>query len=130
MNAARTEAGQGDPVARFKQAQKEFIQVAGVADFDPKAKTRAGELREEMKQASQEIAQDPARMRAAEREGFAPGQELRSPSRAGARAKRPGESRRTKGLSGRHSRSLKGGYFTAGTLLYVNVYRTIQQCPR
>jgi len=34
----KPEAGQGDPVARFKQAQKEFIQVAGVADFDPKAK--------------------------------------------------------------------------------------------
>jgi Viral (Superfamily 1) RNA helicase len=66
------EAGQGDPVARFKQAQKEFIQVAGLADFDPKAKARAGELREEMKRASQEIAKDPARMRAAEREGFAP----------------------------------------------------------
>ena len=32
------EAGQGDPVARFKQAQKEFIQVAGIADFDPRAK--------------------------------------------------------------------------------------------
>ena len=68
----KPEAGQGDPVARFKQAQKEFIQVAGVADFDPKAKARAGELREEMKRASQEIAKDPARMRAAEREGFAP----------------------------------------------------------
>ena len=68
----KAEAGQGDPVARFKQAQKEFIQVAGVADFDPKAKARAGELREEMKRASQEIAKDPAHMRAAEREGFAP----------------------------------------------------------
>jgi hypothetical protein len=67
-----SEAGQGDPVARFKQAQKEFIQVAGVADFDPKAKARAGELREEMKRASQEIAKEPARMRAAEREGIAP----------------------------------------------------------
>jgi hypothetical protein len=65
-------AGQGDPVARFKQAQKEFIQVAGLADFDPRAKARAAELREEMKRVSQEIAQDPARMRAAEREGFAP----------------------------------------------------------
>src|SRR5712692_2455471 len=54
------EAGQGDPIARFKQAQKEFIQVAGVADFDPKAKARSAELREEMKQASQEIARDPA----------------------------------------------------------------------
>ncbi len=68
----KSEAGQGDPVARFKQAQKDFIQVAGVADFDPKAKARSAELREEMKRASQEIARDPARMRAAEREGFAP----------------------------------------------------------
>jgi Ti-type conjugative transfer relaxase TraA len=68
----KAEAGQGDPVARFKQAQKEFIQVAGLADFDPRAKARAAELRDEMKRASQEIAQDPACMRAAEREGFAP----------------------------------------------------------
>ena len=68
----KPEAGQGDPVARFKQAQKEFIQVAGIADFDPKAKARAGELRDEMKRASQEIAKDPVRMRAAEREGVAP----------------------------------------------------------
>jgi len=66
------ETGQGDPVARFKQAQKEFIQVAGLADFDPQAKTRAAELRQEMKQASEAIAKDPARMRAAEREGLAP----------------------------------------------------------
>src|SRR5713101_5095947 len=66
------ETGQGDPVVRFKQAQKEFIQVAGMADFDPKAKARASDLRAEMKQASQEIAKDPARMREAEREGFAP----------------------------------------------------------
>jgi Ti-type conjugative transfer relaxase TraA len=69
----KPEAGQGgDPVARFKQAQKEFIQVAGLADFDAKAKARSAELRDEMKRASQEIAKDPARMRAAEREGFAP----------------------------------------------------------
>src|SRR6266851_1598384 len=68
----RAEAGQGDPIARFTQAQKEFIQVAGMADFDAKAKVRAGELREEMKRASQAIAKDPARMRAAEREGIAP----------------------------------------------------------
>ncbi len=50
----------------------EFIQVAGIADFDPKAKARAGELREEMKRISQEIARDPARMHTAEREGIAP----------------------------------------------------------
>ncbi|MGH7779271.1 MAG: Ti-type conjugative transfer relaxase TraA [Candidatus Binataceae bacterium] len=68
----QAEAAQDDPVARFKQAQKEFIQVAGTADFDPKAKARAAELREEMKRASQEIAKDPVRMRAAEREGIAP----------------------------------------------------------
>ena len=68
----KAEAGQGDPVARFKQAQKEFIQVAGLADFDPQAKARAAQLRDEMKRASQEIAKDPARMRAAEHEGFAP----------------------------------------------------------
>src|SRR6266478_6451558 len=35
-------------------------------------KVRSAELREEMKQASQAIARDPARMRAAEREGIAP----------------------------------------------------------
>ena len=67
----RTQRGE-DPFARFKQAQKEFIQVADLADFDPQAKVRAAELREEMKRASQEIARDAARMRAAEREGLAP----------------------------------------------------------
>ena len=67
-----TEVGQGDPVARFKQAQKEFIQVAEMADFDPKAKERSAELREKMKRAPQKIARDPARMREAEREGIAP----------------------------------------------------------
>lgn len=67
----KPEAGQGDPVASFKQGRKEFIQVAGRADFDPQAKAPASELREEMKRASQEIAQDPARMRAAQQEGFA-----------------------------------------------------------
>ena len=45
--------------------------MAGLADFDPQAKARSAELRDEMKRASQEIAKDPARMRAAEREGFA-----------------------------------------------------------
>jgi hypothetical protein len=68
----KPEAGQGDPVARFKQAQKEFIQVAGMADFDPTAKARSAELREQMKRASQEIAKDPAPMHEAEREGIAP----------------------------------------------------------
>jgi hypothetical protein len=45
----------------LKQAQKEFIQAAGVADFDSKGLARAGELREEMKRSSREIARDPAR---------------------------------------------------------------------
>ena len=83
------EAGQGDPIARFKEAQKEFIQAAGVADFDTNAKKRAGERREEMKSASQEIAKDPAHMRVAEREGIAaPGRELRPSGRAGARTRK------------------------------------------
>ena len=94
----KPEAGQGDPVARFKQAQKEFIQVAGLADFDPKAKARAGELREEMKRASQEIAKDPARMRAAEREGFAPQVKnfVRQAETGNAGARRAGQLKRTK----------------------------------
>jgi Ti-type conjugative transfer relaxase TraA len=66
------EASGSDPIARFKAAQKEFIQVAGIADFDPRARARAAELREVMKRASQEIAKDPARIRTAEREGIAP----------------------------------------------------------
>ncbi len=45
--------------------------MAGIADFDPKAKAPAAELREEMTRASQDIAKDPARMRTAEREGIA-----------------------------------------------------------
>jgi hypothetical protein len=96
----KPEAGQGDAVARFKQAQKEFIQVAGVADFDPKAKTRAGELREKMKRASQEIARDPARMRAAEREGIAPQVRnfVRQAEQESGRGREKGRgSRRTKG---------------------------------
>jgi hypothetical protein len=56
-NQPRAEAGEGDPV---------------VADFYPRAKTCAGELREEMKPASQEITKNPARMRTAEREGIVP----------------------------------------------------------
>jgi len=61
-----------DPIARFKEAQKEFIQVAGIADFDNNARARAAELRLEMESVSKEIAKDPARMREAEREGIAP----------------------------------------------------------
>jgi len=46
--------------------------LAGIADFDPRMKAHAAELRAEIKRASQEIARDPARMRAAEQEGVAP----------------------------------------------------------
>jgi hypothetical protein len=48
-----------DPVTRFKAAQKKLIEVAGLADFDPSVRARAGALREEMKRASDEIAQGP-----------------------------------------------------------------------
>jgi len=43
-----------------------------MTDFDPRSKARAAELRAVMKGASKEIANDPARMRVAEREGIAP----------------------------------------------------------
>jgi Ti-type conjugative transfer relaxase TraA len=61
---------QRDPIERFKEAQREFIGVAGRFDLDPAAKVRAGELREEMKGAALEIAKEPARMREAERAGI------------------------------------------------------------
>jgi hypothetical protein len=37
-----------------------FLQVAGAANFIPKAKARSGELRDEIKLTPQEIATDPA----------------------------------------------------------------------
>jgi hypothetical protein len=46
-------------------------QVAGIADFDPKATTRAGVVREQMKRVSQD-RQRPGAHAAAEREGIAP----------------------------------------------------------
>jgi hypothetical protein len=39
--------------------RKKFIQVAGVANFIPKAKARSDELRNEIKLTPQEIATDP-----------------------------------------------------------------------
>src|SRR5712692_6897524 len=72
----------GYPVARFKQARKEFIQVAGIADFDPKAKARATELREEMHRASQEIALRTRRASDRRARGHrSSGQKLRPPGR-------------------------------------------------
>jgi hypothetical protein len=55
--------------------------VAGVADFDPKAKARSAELREEMKRASQAIAKDPALMRRPSA--------MASPPRSGTSSARP-----------------------------------------
>jgi hypothetical protein len=87
-----------------------------------KAKARAGELREEMARASQEIAKDPARMRAAEREGIAPQVRnfVRKAEQEHGRQKGRG-SRRTKGLSGENPPPVD----RAAALLYCNVYRTI-----
>jgi hypothetical protein len=59
-----------DPIGRFKEAQREFIGVAGRFDLDPAAKARAEDLREEMKSVAQEIAKHPDRMREAERTGI------------------------------------------------------------
>src|SRR5260370_39213233 len=98
--AREPEAGQGDPVARFKQAQKEFVRVAGMADFDPKAKVRSAELREEMKQASQAIARGPGtHARGRTRRHRPPDQGLRPPGRTRKRA-REGQGNREKTKAG------------------------------
>jgi Ti-type conjugative transfer relaxase TraA len=59
------------PIERFKQAQREFIRVAGRFDLDPEAKARAAELRQQMKSAAQEISRSTDRMREAEHAGIA-----------------------------------------------------------
>jgi hypothetical protein len=77
---SRREASGSDPVARFKAAQKEFI--AGIADFDPRARERTAELREEMKWASQEIAKRPSpHTHRGGRRHRPPGQKLRASDR-------------------------------------------------
>ena len=54
---ARTCSGRKpDSIARFKQAQREFIKVAGRFDLDPAAKVRRAELRHEMKSTAEEIS--------------------------------------------------------------------------
>ena len=63
------------------EAQKEFIQVAGVADFDPKAKAHASETPGGYEAGLPEIAKDPAKLRRRAREHRAPGQELRPSGR-------------------------------------------------
>jgi hypothetical protein len=72
-NARRNEAhaSDRDPIARFKAAQREFIRVAGRADFDPAAKTRTIELRAEMSGAAAEISKNATQLREAERVGIA-----------------------------------------------------------
>jgi Ti-type conjugative transfer relaxase TraA len=59
------------PVARFKQAQREFVKVAGRFDLDPDAKARGAELRQEMKSAAEEISSSAGLMHEAERAGIA-----------------------------------------------------------
>jgi hypothetical protein len=59
-----------DPIQRFKAAQCEFIKVAGRFDLDPEAKLRAGEARQRMSVAAEEISKDAGLMRQAERAGF------------------------------------------------------------
>jgi hypothetical protein len=59
------------PVARFKQAQREFSNVAGRFDLDPEAKMQAAEFRQQMKSAAEAISRDAALMREAERAGIA-----------------------------------------------------------
>jgi hypothetical protein len=60
-----------DLIDRFKVAQREFIKLAGNFDLDLDAKSRAAELRQEMKQAAHEIAKDPGLMHQAEQGGIA-----------------------------------------------------------
>jgi hypothetical protein len=68
--AGETEPDQS-PIDRFRQAQSEFIKVAGRFDLDPNAKARAAELRHEMKSAAEEISKSSGLMGAAERAGNA-----------------------------------------------------------
>jgi len=66
-----TNAADRNPIERFKKAQQEFIQATSRADFDPTAKARTTELREEMSNAAAEIAKSAARLQEAERVGIA-----------------------------------------------------------
>jgi hypothetical protein len=70
-DASRKKEPGHSPIERFKQAQHEFIKVAGRFDMDPGATARATELREEMKSAAKEISKTEDLMREAERAGFA-----------------------------------------------------------
>jgi len=60
-----------EPIERFKEAQREFISVAGRFDLDPDANKRAVALRREMKSAAEEISKSTGLMREAERAGIA-----------------------------------------------------------
>jgi Ti-type conjugative transfer relaxase TraA len=59
------------PIEHFKQAQREFIKVAGKFDLDRDAKVRGAQLRQAMKSAAEEISRSAGLMREAERVGIA-----------------------------------------------------------
>jgi hypothetical protein len=103
----QTELG---PVERFRKAQREFIKVARAFDLDASAKARAAEPRREMKRNAQEIAKEPARMSAAEREGIAP--QVRNFIRQAEReqgCEKARESRRMKGWTGKTAWTIQQG---------------------
>jgi Ti-type conjugative transfer relaxase TraA len=60
-----------EPIERFKEAQREFIRVAGRFDLDLDARNRAVALRQNMKSAAEEISKSTGLMREAERAGIA-----------------------------------------------------------
>jgi Ti-type conjugative transfer relaxase TraA len=70
-NARSANAHDRDPIQRFIQAQREFVRVAGRFDLDAQARSRAAELRQEMKSAAQKIVRDPAGLAAADQAGIA-----------------------------------------------------------
>jgi len=60
-----------EPIEVFKEAQREFISVAGRFDLDPDANKRSAALRQEMKLAADEISKSTGLMREADRAGIA-----------------------------------------------------------
>jgi Ti-type conjugative transfer relaxase TraA len=58
-------------IDRFKLMQRDFTKIVGRFDLDPASKTRAAELRLEMKQAAKEISSSSDLMREAARVGIA-----------------------------------------------------------
>jgi Ti-type conjugative transfer relaxase TraA len=58
-------------IDRFKRMQRDFTKIVGRFDLDPACKTRAAELRREMKQAAKNISSSTDLMREAARAGIA-----------------------------------------------------------